>query len=630
MTREEQLEFCNSCLNRSMDLNEDIICKLTNRIADFSDQCLNFQKDELASQDQISGEEEYNINNKFTNDLLFKLRSFQDFNFAIAGGTLVSIICAFLWAFITLKTKYQVGYMALGVGLIVGLGVRYFGAGIDKRFGYAGLLLSLLGCLLGNFLSQVGFAADEYNQGFFETLTYLKLSDIPIIIKESFQPMDLIFYGLAAYEGYKFSFRSIPESIDEEEDFTPPFAKFRLPLTIVSLIVITVLVYNVSQGATGFKTFFYESGNKLSEGEFVNGIPDGKWKYFYENGTVQLIANFNNGIEEGKWQWFSDDNSLIREGSFKNGLEHGTWTQYYANNNISDSGSYYLGRQHGDWIYFYEDGKIRQRGKLIRDMKEGIWEFLDNNGKLISSGEFKENEYSGIWNFWYTTGKQISQMQFLPENKSKILAAWDNKNRQIVKDGNGLFVSFHPNGVNSEKGKVINGDRVGLWQSFYSNHSLKQEGEYKNGDYFINNFWDSEGNQSVKNGTGYFNSSYEENDFFESGNYSDGLKTGIWKTYFQQPNKIISENYYFDGKLSGLSKFYYESGNLYTEGSHHNNKQDGEWNWYYENGSIQSSVNFSQGKKIGVQKFFGSNGVLVKEEIYKNGIFIKEQIINSH
>jgi antitoxin component YwqK of YwqJK toxin-antitoxin module len=629
MTQEEYLEYCSNCLNRDIDLNQGTICKLTNTFADFDEQCFSFQKDDSANQNKPPSDEESTINNQFADEVLFKLRSYQDINFAIAGGALVSIVCAILWAFITLKTKYQIGYMALGVGLFVGLGVRYFGAGIDKKFGYAGMILSLIGCLLGNFLSQVGFTADIYNQGFFETLTYFTLSDIPIILKESFQPVDLIFYGLAAYEGYKFSFRPIPDTIKEGEDLTPPFAKFRLPLTIISLLVITLIIYNVSQGTSGFKTFFYESGKKLSEGELVNGKCDGKWEYYFENGNVQLLANFNKAIEEGKWQWFNESGSLIKEGFFKNGLEHGTWIEYHKNNNISDSGSYYLGRKNGIWISYYEDGKVRQKGEFARDLQVGIWEFFYDSGKISSSGEFNKNERSGIWNYWDTTGRQISRIQFLKDDKSLILAAWDNKARQIVKDGNGTIVSLHPNGSTSEIGKVIDGNRVGLWQMYYSNQTKRQEGEYKDGVYYLNNFWDSNNKQMVKNGIGYINSSYEESEFFESGNYSNGLKSGIWKTYFQQPDKIVSENYYYEGKLSGLSRYYYESGSLFTKGSYSNGKQDGEWNWYYEDGSIQSSVNFSQGEKTGIQQFWSSSGVEVKEEIYKNGKLITEQIINS-
>ena len=109
-------------------------------------------------------------------EIIQKLRSHQDFYYGIFGGLLAMILGAIIWAIITVATEYQIGYMAIGVGLLVGFTVQFFGAGIDKKFGYLGATLSLLGCMLGNLLSQVGFIANEQSLGYYETLTYLNLN----------------------------------------------------------------------------------------------------------------------------------------------------------------------------------------------------------------------------------------------------------------------------------------------------------------------------------------------------------------------------------------------------------------------------------------------------------------------
>lgn len=101
--------------------------------------------------------------------------------------------------------------MAIAVGFIVGYSVRYLGKGIDQVYGIMGAGLALLGCLLGNFFSLVGFAANAENLGYLETLSSIDYSLIPTIMTETFNPMDLLFYGFAVYEGYKFSFRPITE-----------------------------------------------------------------------------------------------------------------------------------------------------------------------------------------------------------------------------------------------------------------------------------------------------------------------------------------------------------------------------------------------------------------------------------
>ncbi|MBO3699195.1 hypothetical protein [Roseivirga sp. E12] len=139
------------------------------------------------------------------------LKDEQNFHLAIGVGALVTILCAILWAVITTTTGYQIGYMALGVGFAVGYTVRYAGKGIDQKFGILGAVYALVGCLLGNLFSQVGFAADYYEVGIFEVFSVLSFGDVIDIMIETFDIMDVLFYGIAVYEGYKFAFRQITQ-----------------------------------------------------------------------------------------------------------------------------------------------------------------------------------------------------------------------------------------------------------------------------------------------------------------------------------------------------------------------------------------------------------------------------------
>ena len=45
MTREEHVKFCKICKNQKFDRNKGIVCELTNQIADFVDECSNFEED---------------------------------------------------------------------------------------------------------------------------------------------------------------------------------------------------------------------------------------------------------------------------------------------------------------------------------------------------------------------------------------------------------------------------------------------------------------------------------------------------------------------------------------------------------------------------------------------------------
>lgn len=156
-------------------------------------------------------QEEVAIDQNKLNRYLEQLKLEQNLSNGIAAGLGAAILSAILWAIITVLTGFQIGYMALAVGFFVGYAVRYAGKGLDKQFGIAGAALALLGCLLGNFFSIIGFIAQAQELGYFEVLSMMDISMIPQFMVETFSVMDILFYGLAIYEGYKFSFRQITE-----------------------------------------------------------------------------------------------------------------------------------------------------------------------------------------------------------------------------------------------------------------------------------------------------------------------------------------------------------------------------------------------------------------------------------
>jgi hypothetical protein len=145
----------------------------------------------------------------------------QNLPLAIAAGTGAAIIGAIIWAVFTVMTNYQVGLIAIAIGFLVGYAVR-LGNGVDKIFGVTGALLALLGCVLGNVLSLIGFFAKSEQVSFFSALGSIDYSVLPQVMISAFDPMDLLFYGIALYEGYRFSFR--PEEASPTPAETAPAA----------------------------------------------------------------------------------------------------------------------------------------------------------------------------------------------------------------------------------------------------------------------------------------------------------------------------------------------------------------------------------------------------------------------
>ena len=140
-----------------------------------------------------------------------ELEDNQSIQMGMLGGIIGAVIGAAAWAGITVATGYQIGWMAVGVGFLVGYAVRIMGKGISKQFGIVGAILALVGCLAGNLFSVCAVVSRQEDIPFLDLLVRLDPEIVIDIFKTTFSPMDLLFYGIAIYEGYRFSFRKITE-----------------------------------------------------------------------------------------------------------------------------------------------------------------------------------------------------------------------------------------------------------------------------------------------------------------------------------------------------------------------------------------------------------------------------------
>jgi hypothetical protein len=130
-------------------------------------------------------------------DHLAKLKSEEDFFLGLMGGIVGMVLGAALWTMVALITGHHIGWIALGLGLLTGGGVRILGRGFSAGFGIMGGFLALIGCFLGYVITIA---------------VVVKTLDITIImtlIRVTFGPKDVVFYLLATYAGYRTAFRRI-------------------------------------------------------------------------------------------------------------------------------------------------------------------------------------------------------------------------------------------------------------------------------------------------------------------------------------------------------------------------------------------------------------------------------------
>lgn len=145
---------------------------------------------------------EYNINN-LNNQGTNQYGSPQDGNIggAITVGAIAAVVCAIIWAIISVVTGYQIGYMAIGAGVAVGYAIKLFSKFDSVTFGVIGALFAIAACVLGDYMSTIGFIAKEYEVSYFEAF-FTCLSDFFSIIIEGADATTLLFYGIAAVAAF--------------------------------------------------------------------------------------------------------------------------------------------------------------------------------------------------------------------------------------------------------------------------------------------------------------------------------------------------------------------------------------------------------------------------------------------
>ena len=140
----------------------------------------------------------------------------QNFIGALIAGLGASLVGAGLWMVVTVLTGYQIGWVAVGIGFLVGYSVRYAGKGIGTSFAIVGAVFSLFGCLLGNLLTVCQLIANNLEVPLMAVLQTLTPAAAVEIFVAGFSPIDLLFYGIAVFEGYKLSTRRIsPEDFQQ-------------------------------------------------------------------------------------------------------------------------------------------------------------------------------------------------------------------------------------------------------------------------------------------------------------------------------------------------------------------------------------------------------------------------------
>jgi hypothetical protein len=139
------------------------------------------------------------------------------FGRGLAAAIGAAIAGAIGWAIITVVSDYRIGFVAVGIGFLVGLAIERFGGG-DVRLPIAGAVIAVLGCVLGDLFIAAHVLAKAGSQ----SVTSVPLGDVWSAYTTLFRAFDGVFYAIAAYEGFRFGQRGVLRARAARAAHQPP------------------------------------------------------------------------------------------------------------------------------------------------------------------------------------------------------------------------------------------------------------------------------------------------------------------------------------------------------------------------------------------------------------------------
>lgn len=126
-----------------------------------------------------------------------QLMSQQSLPNALYAGLIIIITFSILWAMASTLINRILPWMTLILGILVGLGVRRAGRGLDWRFSLLAAVLAALGALLSNVVVAAAFTASALDTSTLHVLRAVTSMTWPVFFDEALSVVDAI-YGLAA------------------------------------------------------------------------------------------------------------------------------------------------------------------------------------------------------------------------------------------------------------------------------------------------------------------------------------------------------------------------------------------------------------------------------------------------
>ncbi|MFT5600937.1 MAG: TonB family protein [Flavobacteriales bacterium] len=234
---------------------------------------------------------------------------------------------------------------------------------------------------------------------------------------------------------------------------------------------------------------YYKSGEIQMKGSYHSKdfeIKEGKFRYYYESGVKRMEYNYLNNIAIGRYKFWYQSSQLKVQGEYNEaGNKTGVWKNWDTYGNSAFSGEYVNGNMNGEWLYYFPNGEIQSKENYEHGSKIGHWEEWHENGKLNGGGYYKSDLKTGEWIWYYDNGQLITTYNYNEQGKEI-----------------GEHISWHKGGEKKCEGKFKNGNKEGEWKWYFENNQMSSKEQFSK-DSVLNFQFFTEKGEEITEGLSY-------------------------------------------------------------------------------------------------------------------------------
>ncbi|HTL80318.1 MAG TPA: TonB family protein [Bacteroidia bacterium] len=328
-------------------------------------------------------------------------------------------------------------------------------------------------------------------------------------------------------------------------------------------------------------------------------------------------------------------NGCTEEGKLKNHYRTGKWITYYsmtrAKGPLKSYVNYASGMKDGDYAFYDPKGNLSETGMYTMGKKNGKWINYNEDASIRSFVNYKNDSLDG------------EEVGYYPNGKMCVVYNWDNGqmtfHKMFYDNGNTLSVDYYKNGKKEGRcwNNVNEGDRDSAdfsYCDFTNGIKNGEQREFTRLAVMTVQHWK---NDTLDGPYSYSNNVFSRES--EKGNYSMGMKTGLWEhTYsggqvlrswysihpsvVSNPEQIADSTYLIskNGKVQVITRTLNPelkkvmvvnldtAGNKMSSGLKIANVADSTWTYYFPNGKVSAREQYHESLANGNYSVYYPNG----------------------